>query len=368
MMSEVKRTPLYGVYEKHGGKVVEFAGWEMPVQYSGIIEEHHTVRNAAGLFDVSHMGEMMVVGPDAEDFIQYLVTNNVKKMKESQVQYNMMCYPHGGVVDDLLVYKYHTEKYLLVINASNIDKDYQWLIENRGDFDVEITNISDDTAQIAFQGQKAEEVLQKLTDYDLSSIKFFYFTETQVGGKDVIISRTGYTGEDGFEIYLQPNDAVEIWDLIMETGKDYGVKPIGLGARDTLRFEAVLPLYGHEISDKISPLEAGFGFCVKLNTDDFIGKEALMKQKEAGLERKLVGFEMIDRGVPRAEFIVAKGGEEIGFVTTGSYAPALDKNIGLAIVKAEYSQEGTEIEILRGKRALKAKVIPTPFYKKNYKK
>lgn len=367
-MKVAKRTPLYDVYKKYGGKVVEFAGWEMPVQYSGIIDEHHVVRNAAGLFDVSHMGELVVVGPDAEEFIQYMVTNNVKKMKESQVQYNMMCYPHGGVVDDLLVYKYHTEKYLLVINASNIDKDYQWLIENKGNYDVKITNVSDDTAQIAIQGPKAEEILQKLTGYDLSSIKFFYFAEDQVGDKDVMISRTGYTGEDGFEIYLQPEDAVELWDLILEIGKDYGVKPIGLGARDTLRFEAVLPLYGHEISDTISPLEAGFGFCVKLNADDFIGKETLMKQKEVGLERKLVGFEMIDRGVPRAEFVVGKDGEEIGFVTTGSYAPTADKNVGLALVKSEYSDEGTEIEILRGKRALKAKVISTPFYKKNYKK
>ncbi|AZR72906.1 glycine cleavage system protein T [Anoxybacter fermentans] len=367
-MGSLKRTPLFEIYKKYGGKIIEFGGWEMPVQYSNIIEEHHTVRNHAGLFDVSHMGEIKVDGPDAEDFVQYLVTNDVKKMKDNQVQYNLMCYPSGGVVDDLLIYKYSSNSYMLVVNAANIDKDYDWIMQNKGNFDVKIENMSDRIAQLAFQGPQAEEILQKLTDYDLSSIKFFYFTETKVGGKDVLISRTGYTGEDGFEIYLAPQDAVYMWDLILETGRDQGVKPVGLGARDTLRFEAGLPLYGHEISEEITPLEAGLGIFVKLNTDDFIGKDVLMKQKEEGLKRKLVGFEMIDRGIPRAQFKVAKDGEIIGFVTTGSYSPTLDKNIGLALVKSQYSELGTEFEVLRGKRSMRAKVIPIPFYKKNYKK
>lgn len=367
-MSNAKRTPLYEVYVNHGGKIVEFAGWEMPVQYSNIIEEHNTVRNVAGLFDVSHMGEVSVVGPEAEAFVDYLVTNNVKKMNESQVMYTVMCYPHGGVVDDLLVYKYNTEKYMLVINASNIDKDFAWIVENGKDFNVELTNISDKTAQVAFQGPQAEEILQTLTGYDLSTIKFFYFAETAVAGKPVIISRTGYTGEDGFEVYCQPEDVVELWNRILENGKELGAKPIGLGARDTLRFEAVLPLYGHEISETITPLEAGLKFVVKLDKEQFIGKEALVKQWEEGLPRKLVGLEMIDRGVPRAGYEVGKNGEIIGQVTTGSYSPTLDKNIGLALIQTQYSELGTEIDIMRGQKALKAKVIPVPFYKKNYKK
>ncbi|MCK4259249.1 MAG: glycine cleavage system aminomethyltransferase GcvT [Halanaerobiales bacterium] len=367
-MDAPKRTPLYEVYAKYGGKLVEFGGWEMPVQFSSIIEEHHAVRNDAGLFDVSHMGEVEVTGRDAEKFIQSLVTNNVKKMKEKQVQYNLMCYSEGGVVDDLLVYKYSTSHYMLVINASNIEKDYAWIVDQKKEYDVHIKNISNEVAQLALQGPKAEEILQKLTAYNLSSIKFFYFAETEIGTKDVLISRTGYTGEDGFEIYLKPEDAVYVWDLILETGKDLEVKPIGLGARDTLRFEAVLPLYGHEISQEITPLEAKLGFFVKLDVDNFIGKDVLVAQKQEGLSRKLVGFEMIDRGVPRAEFKVSKDGEVIGFVTTGSYSPTLDKNIGLALVKTEYTEVGTEFEIIRGKRELKAKVITTPFYKKNYKK
>lgn len=367
-MADSRKTPLFEVYEKYGGKIIKFGGWEMPVQFSNIIEEHHTVRRAAGLFDVSHMGEISVTGPDAESFVQNLVTNNVKKMNDYQVQYNLMCYPNGGVVDDLLVYKYSSTKFMLVINAANIDKDYAWIVENKKNFDVDIKNVSEHTAQLALQGPSAQDIMQKLTDYDLNSIKFFYFAQTKVADKDVIISRTGYTGEDGFEVYLKPEDAVEVWEMIMNIGKELGVKPIGLGARDTLRFEAVLPLYGHEISQDITPLEAGLGFFVKLDNDDFIGKDVLVKQKAEGLPRKLVGFEMIDRGIPRSEFQVQKDDEIIGFVTTGSYSPTLDKNIGLALIKTEYSELGTEIEIIRGKRTMKAKVIAKPFYKKNYKK
>lgn len=368
MMTVLKRTPLFEIYERFGGKIVEFGGWEMPVQFSNIIEEHLAVRKAAGIFDVSHMGEISVQGAEAENFVQKLVTNNVKSMADFQVQYNLLCYPNGGVVDDLLVYKYSPTHYMLVINASNIEKDYAWIIENRGDFDVEITNISDDLAQLAVQGPNAEAIMQNLTEYDLAKLKFFYFAEVKVGGKDLLISRTGYTGEDGFELYLKPGDAVELWQLILSQGKDQGIKPIGLGARDTLRFEATLPLYGHEISAEITPLEAGLGFFVKLDTDDFLGKPALVKQKAAGVPRKLVAFEMIDRGVPRANYQVFQAGEAIGFVTTGSYSPTLDKNIGLAMIKSEFSTLDTELEIIRGKRSLKAKIIKKPFYKKNYKK
>lgn len=367
-MGSTKRTPLYEIYTQYGGKVVEFAGWEMPVQYSNIIEEHHTVRNNAGLFDVSHMGEVLVTGPEAEQFVDYLVTNNVKKMNPNQVMYTLMCYPGGTVVDDLLVYKYSSERYMLVINASNIDKDFAWIVENRKNFDVVVENLSDKMAQLALQGPKAEEILQKLTSYELSTIKFFYFAETQIDGVNAIVSRTGYTGEDGFEVYMDPQHAVQLWHTMLESGKDLGAKPIGLGARDTLRFEAVLPLYGHEISDQITPLESGLNFFVKLDKEDFIGKEALVKQKAEGLPRKLVGFEMIDRGIPRALYEVAKDGEVIGFVTTGAPSPTLEKNIGLALVKTQYSEVGTEFDVIRGNKALKAKVIPLPFYKKNYKK
>ena len=368
-MGELKRTPLYQSYhENEGAKLVDFGGWEMPVQFSNIIEEHHQVRKQAGLFDVSHMGEIMVEGNEAEDLVQYLVTNNIKKMSDNQVQYTLMCYADGGVVDDLLVYRYNREKYMLVVNASNIEKDYNWILDNSDDFQAEVNNISAEIAQLALQGPKAEEILEKMTDLDLSSIKFFRFTETKIDGVEVLISRTGYTGEDGFEIYLDSGDAVQIWNQILEVDGEQ-VAPIGLGARNTLRFEAVLPLYGHEISKEITPLEAGLGFFVKLDTDDdFIGKEALIEQKNAGLERKLVGFEMIDRGIPRADFQIIKDDEEIGFVTTGSYAPTLDKNIGLALVKAEYSQIGTEFEVKRGRRTMRAKVIKKPFYKKNYSK
>ena len=367
-MGSVRRTPLFQVYQKYGGKIVEFAGWEMPVQYANIIEEHHSVRNAAGLFDVSHMGEIMVTGPEAERFLDYLVTNNVKKMNNNQVMYSLMCYQHGGVVDDLLVYKYHSEKYMLVVNASNVEKDFSWIQEHGQNFAVELINESDEIAQLALQGPLAQEILQKLTGFDLSTIKFFYFAETEMDGKNAIVSRTGYTGEDGFEIYLNGEDAALLWDVILETGKELGAKPIGLGARDTLRFEAVLPLYGHEISGEITPLEAGLNFFVKLDKEDFIGKDALVKQKAEGLKRKLVGFEMIDRGVPRAHYEITKDGENIGFVTTGSYSPTLDKNIGLALVNSEHSELGTEFAVMRSGKALKAKVIPLPFYKKNYKK
>lgn len=367
-MANLKRTPLFSVYGQFGGKIVEFGGWEMPIQYSNIIEEHQTVRKAAGIFDVSHMGEIRVRGAEAEDFLQRLVTNDIKSLEDFQVQYNLLCNYNGGVVDDLLVYKFSTTDYMLVVNAVNIEIDYAWILKNRGDFDVEITNISEDLAQLAVQGPQAEAIMQSMTEDDLAKLKFFYFRELSVGGKDVLISRTGYTGEDGFEIYLRPEDVVELWQLILNQGRDWGIKPIGLGARDTLRFEATLPLYGQEISPEITPLEAGLGFFVKLDRDDFIGKAALVQQKAAGLPRKSVAFEMIEPGVPRTNYPVAKAGEVIGFVTTGSYSPTLDKNIGLALIKTDFSALGTELEIVRGRRSLKAKIVAKPFYKKNYKK
>ncbi|MCF6408441.1 glycine cleavage system aminomethyltransferase GcvT [Pseudalkalibacillus salsuginis] len=364
-MSSLKRTPLFELYKEYGAKVIDFGGWELPVQFSSIKEEHETVRTKAGLFDVSHMGEITVKGGEAEAFLQFLMTNDVSKLKDGGAQYTAMCYEDGGTVDDLLVYKRGEGDYLLVVNAANIEKDYDWLIKNKKG-NIEIQNISDDIAQLALQGPVAEAVLQKLTEYDLSGIGFFKFAEDlEIDGKKALVSRTGYTGEDGFEIYTDSKDAPHLWKAILEAGKEDGVLPIGLGARDTLRFEARLALYGQELTAEISPLEAGIGFAVKLNKEpDFIGKDALRKQKEDGLKRKLVGIEMIDKGIPRTDYDVFKNDEKIGEVTTGTQSPTFGKNLGLALIDSKYTELGTEVEVQVRKRRLKAEVVKAPFYKR----
>jgi aminomethyltransferase len=366
MMSELKRTPLFEVYKEYGGKTIDFGGWELPVQFSKIQDEHEAVRTKAGLFDVSHMGEFEVKGTDSLAFLQKMMTNDVSKLNNGGAIYTAMCYENGGTIDDLLIYKIEDNHYLLVVNASNIDKDFKWL-EDHLEGEVELTNLSEQTAQVALQGPLAEQVLQKLAgNTNLSEIGFFKFQqEVDLNGKKALVSRTGYTGEDGFEVYCKPEDVASIWKEILEAGKEEGVLPCGLGARDTLRFEANLALYGQELSPEISPLEAGIGFVVKLNKEaDFIGKEALKNQKENGLSRKLVGIEMIDRGIPRHGYPVYKDDELIGEVTTGTQSPTLKKNIGLALIKLEHSPIDTQVEVeIRGKR-LKALVVPTPFYKK----
>jgi len=368
-MSEPKRTSLYNAHQKYGGKIIDFAGWLLPVQYEGITAEHEAVRNNAGVFDVSHMGEVEVRGPQATDFVQNLVTNDVSVMNESQVIYGMMCYPDGGIVDDLLVYKHTNNFYLLVINASNVEKDFQWMKDNIGSYDVELKNISEEVSEIALQGPKAEETLQKLADMELSQIAFFYFkADVKIAGRNCLVSRTGYTGEDGFEIYMKHQDAEHVWDEILKAGKDNGVMPAGLGCRDTLRFEANLPLYGNELSPEITPLEAGFGMFVKLGKPGFIGKEALEKQKAEGLKRKIVGFEMEGPGIPRHGYEVLSDGKSIGFVTTGYYSPTLKKNIGLAMVDIAYSEPGAAIDVQIRKNTVRARVISRKFYTKNYKK
>ncbi|MEH7494517.1 glycine cleavage system aminomethyltransferase GcvT [Neobacillus niacini] len=365
-MTQLKRTPLFEVYKEYGGKTIDFGGWELPVQFSSIKEEHEAVRTKAGLFDVSHMGEVIVTGPDSLAYLQKMLTNDISKINNGGAQYNAMCYENGGTVDDLLVYKLKDNHYLLVVNASNIDKDYKWL-EDHLEGDVSIDNLSEKMAQLALQGPLAEKALQKLAgDTDLGAIGFFKFQqEVTINGKNALVSRTGYTGEDGFEIYCDASDAVELWKAILSAGKEEGVVPCGLGARDTLRFEATLALYGQELSPEITPLEAGIGFAVKLNKEaDFIGKEVLKQQREQGAARKLVGIEMIDRGIPRHGYPVYKGEELIGEVTTGTQSPSLKKNIGLVLIKNEYAGLEYEIEVeIRGKR-LKAKVVPTPFYKR----
>jgi len=366
MGNDLKRTPLFDEYAKFGGKTIDFGGWDLPVQFSSIKEEHDAVRDRAGLFDVSHMGEIFVEGKDALAYLQHLLTNEISNIAIGGAQYNAMCYETGGVVDDLLVYRLGEEKYLLCVNAANIEKDFEWM-KGHVQGDVMVTNKSDEYAQIALQGPLSEEVLQTLTDVELNSLKYFKFIENaNVAGYNVLLSRTGYTGEDGFEIYGEPQAIIGLWTKILEAGKDKGVVPAGLGARDTLRFEACLPLYGQELSKDISPLEAGIGFAVKLQKEsDFIGKNALLAQKENGLPRKVIGVEMIDKGIPRHGYKVYKDGVEIGEITTGTQSPLTKRNIGLALIDAKFAQLDTELEIEIRNKKLKAKTCATPFYKRS---
>lgn len=363
MSENLKRTPLNQKHYDLGAKMVDFGGWDMPVQYSGILEEHKAVRTKCGLFDVSHMGEVWVRGADATDYINYLISSDIFNMKTGQIKYGVLMMPTGKAVDDLLVYKYDDEKYLIVVNASNTDKDFAWMKDHKGDFKVEVENQSADFGEIAIQGPLVEEILQELTDTKLSEIDYYNFTEGKVAGVEAIISRTGYTGEDGFEVYTRSDEAGIVWDKILAAGSDK-VIPCGLGCRDTLRFEAKMPLYGHELSDQISPLETGLGRFVELDIKgDFIGKEALAKEKTEGRKRKIVGIEMVGRGIARDHYIVKQGGKEIGYITSGSYSPTLDKNLGLAIVPVEVSIDDAVTVEIRGKD-IEAKVVKTPFYKR----
>ncbi|OMP66309.1 glycine cleavage system aminomethyltransferase GcvT [Domibacillus epiphyticus] len=365
--TELKKTPLYEIYKESGAKVIDFGGWALPVQFTGIMEEHEAVRKEAGLFDVSHMGEVIVEGKDAEAFINYLVTNDVTKLKLNEALYTAMCYPDGGTVDDMLVYRLENEKYLLVVNAANIEKDYVW-IKQHAIGDVKVENVSNQVAQIAIQGPKAESILQKLTDFDLSKIGFFKFAQgIKLNGiRNVLVSRTGYTGEDGFELYLEAEKAKEVWKNVLEAGKREGLKPCGLGARDTLRFEARLALYGQELTKEVSPLEAGIGFAVKTNKEsDFIGKEALKTQKEEGLKRKIAGIEVTGRGIPRHGYkVISEDGKEIGFVTSGTHSPSLKKSLGLALIESEYAEIGKGLSVEIRNKKIPANVIKTPFYKR----
>lgn len=362
----MKRTPLYEIHKKLGGKFVEFAGFEMPVMYSSIIDEHMAVRTRAGIFDVSHMGEIFVKGHDATKFLQWITSNEVGKMKVGRARYSAFPTEKGTVVDDLLVYKLDEEEYMLVVNAANTDKDFDWLISHSHGFDVTLENRSAEIAQIAVQGPEAQGILQKLTEFDLSTIKYYRFTEMEFLGEKVIISRTGYTGEDGFEIYSAAEAGEKIWSAIMEVGEDHGLKPAGLGARDTLRLEAGMNLYGNDMDETTTLLEADLEWIIKWDKD-FIGKEALKKQKEEGLKRKLVGFEMVEKAVPRHGYKVFVDGKEFGTVASGSFAPYLKKNIGNVYLPIEKTEPGSEFEIeIRGKR-FKAGVVPRPFYKREKK-
>lgn len=357
-----QKTPLYETHLKYGAKMVPFAGWMMPVQYSGILEEHRTVRTAAGIFDVSHMGEIWVEGEGALEAVQRLITNDASRLKENQILYSPMCYPDGGVVDDVLVYKMAAGRYLLVVNAGNHPKDLAWITEQTGRAAL-VTDRSSETAQIALQGPAALEILQQLTVERLDQLKYYWFTGGKIKDIDCIISRTGYTGEDGFEIYAAREKAADLWETLLEAGRKAGLKPAGLGARDTLRFEACLPLYGHELSPEITPLEAGLKSFVRLEKGSFIGRDALLKQQEQGLSKKLVGLEMLERGIPRSGYpIKDQKGESIGYVTSGTFSPTLEKNLGLGYISVGQAVLDQPVFIeIRG-RQIKAVVIKRPFY------
>ena len=366
---ELKKTPLNIAHQKLGGKMVDFGGWDMPVQYeAGVIQEHMRTREASGLFDVSHMGEIWVEGMDAIAFVNRLTTNDVRNLVDGQAQYSALTNDKGGIVDDLLVYRFDEHKLLLVVNAGTTDKDWDWITSHKNDGeDIALTNASSDYCQIAIQGPNALSILQTMTETDLASIKYYWFTMGYVDGVEAIISRTGYTGEDGFEVYAEPDSAVQLWNKMLEAGKygsENGILPAGLAARNTLRLEAGMSLYGHELSDTISTYEANLGWITKLDKGDFTGRDVLEKQKSDGIKRKLVGFEMTDRGIARDDFDVFVGGEKLGYVTSGSPAPFIKKNIGFAFVPIEFAKPGQEITIeIRGKMS-GAVVVATPFYKR----
>jgi aminomethyltransferase len=369
MSSEtLKKTPLNEAHLALGGKMVDFGGWDMPVQYTaGVIEEHMRTRTACGLFDVSHMGEIWVEGHDAIEFVNRLTTNDVTKLVDGQAQYSAFTNEKGGVVDDLLVYRFNEDKLLLVVNAGTTDKDWEWITSHNKDENVTLTNASADYCQIAIQGPDAFSILQHLTETDLGGIKYYHFVMGYVDGVESIISRTGYTGEDGFEVYANEKYARQLWDKMLEVGNfgnADGILPCGLAARNTLRLEAGLSLYGHELGDDITPYEANLGWITKLQKGDFVGREALAEQKEKGITRRLVGFEMKDRGIARDEFDVYIDGQKAGHVTSGSPAPFIKKNIGFAFVPVEFANVGQELNIdVRGKQLL-AEIVPTPFYKR----
>ena len=358
----MKLTAFNQIHKNLGAKMVEFAGFEMPIEYSGIKDEHMTVREAVGVFDVSHMGEFWVKGPNARELVQRVTSNDVLKLHIGQAQYS--CFPNGkgGIVDDLLVYYYSPDKFMLVVNASNIEKDWNWIVSQNINGAI-LENSSDSISQLAVQGPKAEATIQKLTNVDLSELKYYTFATGMVGAvEDVLISATGYTGSGGFELYFKNSDAEHLWEVIFEAGAEFGIKPIGLAARDTLRLEMGYCLYGNDIDDTTSPIEAGLSWITKFNGTYFIDKDLLLMQKQEGIDRKLRGFEMIDRGIPRHDYeLTDQDGNVIGRVTSGTMSPVLNKGIGMGYVNKAYSAIGTEVYLnVRGK-ALKAKIVKLPF-------
>ena len=356
-----KRTCLYDKHVKLGALISPFGGFDMPIQYSTIIEEHEAVRNDCGVFDVSHMGEVTVKGKDAERYVQHIFTNDVSKISDGQILYGMMCYEDGGTVDDLLVYKMAENDFFLVINAANIDKDWQWMQDNAKGFDIELVNRSEDYGQIAVQGPNSEKVVEEVLGLECKELTFY--TVKTIG--DVIISRTGYTGEDGFEIYASHNFICECWDKLIESGR---CKPCGLGCRDTLRFEVGLPLYGDELSAEISPVMSGLSMFCKFDKEEFIGKDALAKQKAEGVERRVIGIELEGKAIPRHGYAVLKDGEVVGEVTTGYHSISTDKSVCMALVKTEHAKLGTPLDVQIRKKTFPGVAVKKRFYDKHYKK
>lgn len=362
----LKRTPLNQVHRDLGARMVPFGGWDMPVQYSGVIDEHLTTRSRVGLFDVSHMGEVEVKGPGALAYIQHLTVNDASRLVDGQVQYSAVCYPDGGTVDDVTLYRFSAEHYLFCVNAANIEKDYDWMsrqLAEGGFSGVEIRNRSDEFCQIALQGPRADEVLAKLTDADLAAIGFYHFAEGEVAGFPAIISRTGYTGSGGFEIYAAPDAAVTLWKGLQRAGEPAGIAPCGLGARDTLRLEMKYALYGHELSSEISPLEAGLGWITKLDKGDFIGRAALQQQKQQGLSRLLAAVQMTESGIPREGYPLFAGEEQVGVVTSGTMSPSLRVGIALALLRPDCCEVGRSLQVGIRQKRLGCQVVKTPFVK-----
>ena len=363
----LKRTPLHDVHVKAGAKMVPFGGWDMPVQYTGIIEEHRAVRRAVGLFDISHMGEFEIAGPDALAIVQRLTTNDASALAIGQVQYAALCYDEGGIVDDLTLYRLADSRYMLTVNASNIDKDWDW-VTARGAGAADWTNVSTDTALLAVQGPKAESLVGRLADVDVTQVPYYHFTRGAVAGVPAIISRTGYTGEDGFELYVAAARAADLWQALSDAGRGDGIQPIGLGARDTLRLEMKFALYGNDIDATTNPLEAGLGWIVKPGKGEFIGRGAIEALRARGVERKLVGIAMVERAVPRHGYPIVHDGRHVGTITSGSFGPSVEQGIGMGYVPTALSAVGTELAVeIRG-RAEPARVAKTPFAPSRTKK
>ncbi|MCC6935027.1 MAG: glycine cleavage system aminomethyltransferase GcvT [Thermomicrobiales bacterium] len=365
----MKRTALAEKHEQLGARMVDFAGWYMPVQYSGIIEEHKAVRTAAGLFDLGHMGQVEVTGNDALAFLNYIGSNDISGLEPGAAIYSLMLNPNGGVIDDIIIYRHPSGVgYFVVINASNTDKDVAWLQEQaakRDDLDVNVNHISESTGMIAIQGPNAAEIVSELSSVDLSDMAHFSMRETRIAGVECLAGRTGYTGEDGWEFYFPVDQSATVWDALMAAGQDHGLKPIGLGARDTLRLEARMPLYGNEMDDETNPYDAGLGWAVKLDRDDFIGRDALVAAREKGITRRTVGFKMVERGgVPRTHYEIQVDGKPVGHVTSGTASPTLGENIGLAIIDKEYAGAGKPLDIMIRGKAVKAEQVKMPFYKR----
>lgn len=363
MADNLKRTPLYDEHVRSGAKMVPFAGWEMPVQYpTGILEEHRAVRTKAGLFDVSHMGEVDVRGPDALDLVQHITTNDAAKLEIGQAQYSVMCKEDGGAIDDCIVYRF-ADRYMIVVNAANRGKDFAWIASHANDRNVMVTDISDEIGLLALQGPMAASILSRLTEAAVDGIRYYHFDQGKVDGHPAIISRTGYTGEDGFELYVAAGAAAALWRRLLEFGGPDGLVPVGLGARDSLRLEMGYALYGNDVDEERTPLEAGLGWVTKLDKGDFVGRDALVRQKEAGIAEKLVGFTMKERAFPRHGYPVHWQGRQAGVVTSGVHAPSLNVGVGMAYVPAEASKAGTAIEIMVRDKAVAAEVTRPPFYK-----